>query len=228
MQAAVIIVAAGQGQRMGNPIRKQYLSLAGMPVLARSVSAFINIEPVKLIVVVAPLGEVELVKKILRSHCSQAEYKVVEGGPRRQDSVFQGLQSLPPGIELVCIHDGVRPLVSERLISAVLKGAEKYGAAIPVIPVTDTLKEINFDETVRATIPRQRIRLAQTPQAFQRDLIVEAYRKANLLGLEATDDSYLVELIDLPVHILPGEPDNIKITGPCDLLAAEAYFRGER
>ena len=228
MQAAVIVVAAGQGQRMGNIVRKQYLSLAGMPILARAVSAFTNLEPIKLIIVVAPPGEVELVKKILRSHCSQSEYKVVEGGPRRQDSVFQGLQSLPPEIDLVCIHDGVRPLISERLVSAVLNGAEKYGAVIPVIPVTDTLKEINFDETVRATLPRQRVRLAQTPQAFQRDLIVEAYQKANLLGLEATDDSYLVEMLNVPVHILPGEPDNIKITGPCDLLAAEAYFKGER
>ncbi len=228
MHGAVIIVAAGEGQRMGSPVRKQYLTLNGLPILARSVRAFTDLEYTRQLVVAVPPGEVDVVRKILRSYCPPALLTLVEGGQRRQDSVFKALQEVHPELGLVCIHDGVRPLVSQKLILSVLEAAAQYGAAVPAIPVTDTLKEITLQGTVKETLFRYRLRRVQTPQAFRRELILQAYEKAYQLGLEGTDDAYFLELLEFPVYLVPGDPINLKITTPHDILVAEAYLRGGR
>ncbi|HHX87820.1 MAG TPA: 2-C-methyl-D-erythritol 4-phosphate cytidylyltransferase, partial [Firmicutes bacterium] len=180
------------------------------------------------VIIVVPEGERELCQGVIKPHCQISSLQLVEGGPERQDSVFNGLMEIREDIELVCIHDGGRPLVSEHLITSVLEGAARFGAVIPGVAVIDTLKELNLNGTVSSTLPRGKIRRAQTPQAFKRELILEAYHKAFLLGIEATDDSYLLELLDIPVQVLDGDPVNIKITGPHDLAAAAAYLKGGR
>jgi len=228
VKAAAIITAAGQGQRMNIPIKKQYLVLEGVPVLARTVNAFLPLEAFIGIIVVVPPGEVEFAQKILKPFCPLDRLTLVEGGLRRQDSVFNGLQAVPAEAELICIHDGARPLVSRELILAALEEGGKWGAVVPVIPVTDTLKEVDLDGIILATLPRSRMRLAQTPQVFQQALIRDAYRQANLLGIEASDDAYLLEILGTRVHTLAGDPRNIKITGPHDLQAAAAFLKGEK
>ena len=127
---------------------------------------------------------------------------------------------------MVCVHDGVRPFVSSELFEAVLKAACKYGAAVPVIPVTDTLKEVSLGGFIKGTVPRETVRRAQTPQIFRHDLICRAYEKAHALGIEATDDAYLLELVGETVYIVPGSPANIKVTQQQDLLFAGALLEG--
>lgn len=228
MQVAVLIAASGQGQRMGGEIKKQYLLLEGVPILARTLEIFIHHQAVNQIVVVVPAEETELARNTIKSFCPLEKICFVEGGKRRQDSVYRGLQVVSRDTEMVCIHDGVRPFVSVELFEAVLKEASKCGAAVPVIPVTDTLKEISISGMVDRTISRETVRRAQTPQIFRHDLIAGAYQKAYILGVEATDDAYLLELLGEKVCTVPGSPSNIKITHPLDLLFAEALLKRGR
>lgn len=228
MKVAVLVAASGQGLRMGGDIKKQYLTLAGIPVLARSLQVFIDHPAVEQIVVIVPKTETGLARETIKPFCSLDKISFVEGGKRRQDSIYLGLQAISGDVGMVCVHDGVRPLAGGELFETVLEAASRYGAAIPVIPVTDTLKEVSFSGIVNRTISRDTIRRAQTPQIFRYDLINEAYRKAHLLGVEATDDAYLLELVGEAVYTVPGSPANIKITTPGDLLFAEALLERGR
>lgn len=228
MQVAALIAASGQGQRMGGDIKKQYYVLEGVPILARTLEIFICHQAVNQIVVTVPPGETGMARDTIAPFCSLEKITFVEGGKRRQDSVYQGLQQLSPDAEMICIHDGVRPFISGELFEAVLEAALQWGAAVPVIPVTDTLKEISSSGMVNRTVSRERVRCAQTPQIFHRDLILEAYRKAHILGVEATDDAYLLELLGNKVCAVAGSPANIKITHPLDLVFAKALLRRGR
>jgi 2-C-methyl-D-erythritol 4-phosphate cytidylyltransferase len=226
MQAAAVIAASGLGRRMGAAAKKQYLLLEGIPILARSVNAFIETPGVSQVIVVIPPGETVQVRKILKPYCPLDQLVLTEGGVRRQDSVFNGLRVVSRAAELVCIHDGARPLVSKTLISVTMLAALEWGAAIPVLPITDTLKEISADGMIKSTVPRDNLRRAQTPQIFRQELIQEAYRKAEVLGIDATDDAYLLELLGFRVFAVPGDPENLKITCPADLQIAEALLKG--
>lgn len=225
MNVSALIAASGQGQRMGGETKKQYLMLDGIPILARSVELFARHQAVSRIVVIVPPGEEGVARNIVKPFCSLEKTTFIEGGKRRQDSVYQGLQIISPETEMVCIHDGVRPLADPDLFESVLKAAQRWGAAIPVIPVTDTLKEISVSGMISRTVFRETVRSAQTPQVFRRDLIVEAYRKAQILGVEATDDAYLLELLGEKIFAVAGSAANIKITHPLDLLFAEALLK---
>jgi 2-C-methyl-D-erythritol 4-phosphate cytidylyltransferase len=228
MRAAAVIAASGQGQRMGTALRKQYIPLEGTPVLARAVNAFAAHGAIGQVIVVVPPGDTEFARKILKSYCPLEKIGFAEGGARRQDSIYNGLQLVDSEAELICIHDGVRPLVTKELIDATLAAALEYGAAVPVIPVTDTLKEVAYDGLIKSTLSRKALRRAQTPQVFRQDLIREAYRKALLLGVEATDDAYLLELLGEPVFTVPGDPANLKITAPHDMQVAAALLKKGR
>ncbi len=226
MPAAAVIAASGLGRRMGAAAKKQYLLLEGIPILARSVIAFIETPGVVQIVVVVPPGETVQVRKILKPYCPLDQLTFAEGGERRQDSVYNGLRVVNRDAELVCIHDGARPLVSKALIDATLRAALQWGAAIPIIPVTDTLKEVDADGMIKGTVSRENLRRAQTPQVFRQDLIQEAYRKAEVLGIDATDDAYLLEMLGFKVFTVPGDSGNLKITCPADLQIAEVLLKG--
>lgn len=225
MKTAVLIAASGRGQRLGGEIKKQYLTLDGVPILARALEIFVKHDAVDQIVVAVPGGEIEKARQMIESYWPLEKISFVEGGKRRQDSIHRGLEALSRKAEMVCIHDGVRPFVSTKLFEAVLEMAIRCGGAVPVIPVTDTLKEISANGMINRTVFRDRVCRAQTPQIFRYELIMEAYRKAHLLGIEATDDSYLLELLGEAVCTVPGDEANIKITHPLDLLFGKAILK---
>lgn len=223
---SALIVAAGQGLRMGSAQRKQYLQLCGRPVLVHTLRAFDRCPDIRSIVLVVPTTEMDFCKKEILSAASLENHVVlVAGGQRRQDSVFNGLQHLGDAQGVVLIHDGVRPLVSMALIQDCIQGALQWGACIPGIPAVDTLKRIDPQGNIQGTLPRDSIRLAQTPQAFSLPVIRRAHLEARRLGRVATDDASLVEALGMPVHVVVGSRENIKITTPEDLAYAEALLK---
>lgn len=228
MQVAVLIAASGRGHRMGGEVKKQYLMLEGIPILARTLDPFVRHQAVCRIAVIVPPGETGFVCSLIKAFCPLDKVIFVEGGRRRQDSVRRGLQEVSPETEMVCVHDGVRPFVTRELFEAVLEAASRYGAAVPVIPATDTLKEISGSGMIERTISRETVGLAQTPQIFRRHLLLEAYRKAQLRGVEATDDAALLELLGAEICAVAGSISNIKITNPLDLALAETLIKRGR
>lgn len=213
-----VIVAAGEGRRFGE--RKQFVFLKGKPVLEWTLEAFQAHAEVGSIILVLP-DEQDLKHYALR-YPKVAD--IVRGGERRQDSVWQGFRLIKPGAaDIVLIHDGARPLVSGGLITEVIAAAREFGAALPVIPVEDTLKEVRDGRVVR-TLDRTLVRQAQTPQGFRYQVLsegLEAARKERFCG---TDEVMLVERRGLPVRAIPGDPANIKITEPLDMKIAEAIL----
>ncbi len=221
MGAAVIVVAAGRSERFGTGTPKQFALLRGRPLLVYALAAFDSLTPVDTVVVVVPAGQEHFVQQeIVERHALAKVKAVVAGGQERQDSVWAGLQMLPPEITLVAVHDGARPLVSSTVVEAVLAAAERNGAAIPGVPVRDTIKEVRGEEVVR-TLPRDRLVAVQTPQAFRRALLVEAYLAARQQGVLATDDAALVERLGQSVVVVQGDPRTIKVTTPLDLIVVE-------
>ncbi len=227
MKAAAVIAAGGIGTRMGGATRKQYLILKEKPVLAHSVSLFTDHRAVDEVVVAVPAGDAESAKELLKPYCPPGSYKLVEGGATRQESIKNGLHALSSEADLVCIHDAARPLASRRLLESLLETAAQLGSAVPVIALSDTVKEINRDGYVVSTPPRENLRMVQTPQVFRRDTIVNAYLHAEKHSLEATDDAALVEYLGKPVATIPGELSNLKITSPRDLVLATYWLEGE-
>lgn len=223
---SALIVAAGQGVRMGSAQRKQYLQLCGRPVLVHTLQAFDRCPDIQCIRVVVPATEMDFCRrKILPDASLSKHVELIAGGRRRQDSVFNGLQHLGDARGVVLIHDGVRPLVSTSLIQACIQGALQWGACIPGVQAVDTLKQTDSLNNILGTIPRESIWLAQTPQAFSLPIIRRAHLEARQQGLEATDDASLVEALGIPVHVIDGLRENIKITTPEDLAYAEALLK---
>lgn len=226
MQAGAIIAAAGAGLRMQNNTRKQYLYLAGMPVLVRSVKLFLDCNQVGPVVVVIPPGEEKTVRLLLQPYLVLSDVDFVPGGETRQQSVANGLKALAGSVDLVCIHDAARPLASPDLLERLLETAAVQGSAVPVIPVSDTVKEIDETGLVMATLAREYLRLVQTPQVFRRELLVKAHQVFNAVLAGATDDAALVETLGRPVQTIEGEFTNLKITTALDLKLAEEILKG--
>lgn len=221
--AAAVVVAAGAGRRMGAGsagVRKPYLEVHGEPILLRALRPFLAHPRVRATVVVLPAEDVEAPPEWLAA----LPVTRVAGGAERGDSVWNGLAAVPPGTRTVLIHDGARPLVSVAVIDRVLDAAAS-GAAIPAVPVTDTVKEVDERGYVRATPDRSRLRLAQTPQGFPLPLILDAYRRARAEGWAASDDAALCERLGIPVRVVDGAASNLKVTRPEDLALAEALAR---
>lgn len=229
MDFAAIVAAAGEGLRMDSAERKQYLCLGNKPVLAHSLSLFLDHPGAGAVIAVIPPGEGDAVRALLNNHCDQDKVIFVEGGATRRESVARGLAVLSPGTGLVCIHDAARPLASAGLLDRLLETASCFGSAVPVIPLSDTVKEVDDGGFIMSTPVRSRLRLAQTPQVFQYELIMAAYGKMpelSVSGLEVTDDASLVELSALMVKTIPGELTNLKITTPLDLVIAHHILEG--
>ena len=225
---AVIIPAAGFGTRMNLDHPKQYHLLAGIPMLVRTVRAFIGTEidavPIDGIVVAVPEDRIEKTKMLFDQYgLLSARLKIIAGGRRRQDSVKAGLAALDPGIDIVLVHDGARPLVSSEIIARCYAAVLQDGAAIVAIPVKDTLKKAGGDGRVVATVDRAALWQAQTPQGAKRELLERAY----LVNGEAdvTDESSLLEKAGISVTIVEGSETNMKITRPEDLALAENIIR---
>jgi 2-C-methyl-D-erythritol 4-phosphate cytidylyltransferase len=219
METRAIIVAAGRGERMGGGTPKAFLPLAGVPMVVRSARAFDGAVSVSGIAVVVPEERVGETRELLRGLGKPVA--VVPGGDRRQDSVRRGLAALPDGFDgVVLVHDAARPLVDAELIELVSAAALRAGAAIPVLPVADTIKRIE-DGIVRATVDRSELGAAQTPQGFLVSLLREAYDAADRDGVLLTDEAMAVERLGRPVRAVAGAARNRKMTTRDDLDWAE-------
>jgi len=228
---SVIVAAAGSSRRMQGAGAKPFLSLRGRPVLAYCLDVFETTPLVDRVILVANAADEGMARchALVRRFRFRKVVRVVAGGDTRMESVARGLAALE-GIEgdgpgLVAVHDAARPFVSHTLLEALARAAARDGAAVPGLPVTDTLKRGGSDSLVAETVDRRDLYRVQTPQVFRGDILRQAYRAAAAESFPATDDAALVERRGLPVTLVPGDPDNIKITTPSDLLRAEAIAR---
>lgn len=225
-KADAIIVSAGKGQRFMEGRKKQFFSLAGKPILAHTLDPFDACPLIRsILLVVGPEDRDYCLREIVEKFQYRKVSQVTPGGKRRQDSVRNGLDALPPDSDVILIHDGVRPFVTREMIEESIRSAIRFGAAIMAMPVKDTIKMAHPDGTVLKTLERESLYQAQTPQSFQASLIREAYLKAMENGFFGTDDASLVERLGKKVHILPGSYTNIKITTLEDLLLAELILK---
>ena len=223
--AAAVIVAGGSGTRFGGD--KLMADLDGAPVLARTLLAFEQTRAVRAIVVAARPGNEEDISSLARRYGIEKLRAVVAGGQTRTMSCLAGVLAAPPEAELIAIHDGARPLVTEEVILNGLWTAYRHTAALPAIPVRDTIK-IAEDGMVTATPDRASLFSAQTPQCFQADLIRGALLDAAKNAPDITDDCAAVERVGGKITLSPGSEENIKITTPLDLRIAELILRGRR
>ena len=219
LKTVAIIPAAGTGVRMKNDLPKQFLDLEGRPLLAITLEKFQICSAIDGIILVAPQSAVEYCRnEIVERHNLTKVEKVVAGGERRQDSVRLGIEASGGQYELVVIHDGVRPLVTHDLIERAVEAAQEHRAVITGLPAKETVKEIDENALVMKTYDRQRVYLVQTPQVFRYEDILMAHRRAVEEDLEeVTDDALLVEKVGIPIKVVEGSEDNIKVTTPQDL-----------
>lgn len=229
MKTLALITAAGKGLRMQSPIPKQYLLLGGRPILAQTLSVFEKCPDIDGVYVIVPQDQMEMVQRdIIEKYRFKKVLKVVRGGKTRQQSVYNGLKAIRSDCAIVVVHDGVRPLVRERLITESIQAARKHGAAVVGVPARDTIKRATAGKKLK-TLDREEIWMAQTPQSFQFPLLLKAYQKAEEDGFQGTDDAALVERLGHPVTLIQGDYTNIKITTPEDLALAETLFeRGKK
>ena len=221
-----IVPAGGHGVRMSSRRPKQYLRLGQAPILVATLKALARARSIVGIVVAVPEAHVAATRRLLARTRVPKIVDVVAGGADRQESVWRGLQRLPGDARVVIVHDAVRPFITADLVERV-RAAGAGGAATCGTPVRETVKRVT-DGAVEATIPRQGLWLTQTPQAFARDLLWEAHDKARRDGFAGTDDAVLVERLGMPVAMVAGLAQNLKITTPEDLRTARSWVRPRR
>ena len=221
-----IVPAGGHGARMGSRRPKQYLRLGRAPILVATLRALARARSLAGIVVAVPAARVGATRRLLARARVPKILDVVPGGADRQESVWRGLQRIPEDARFVVVHDAVRPFVTADLVERV-RAAAAGGAATCGMPVRETVKRVT-DGAVAATVPRQGLWLTQTPPAFARDLLWEAHDKARRDGFAGTDDAVLVERLGMPVAMVSGLAQNLKITTPEDLRTARAWVSPRR
>jgi 2-C-methyl-D-erythritol 4-phosphate cytidylyltransferase/2-C-methyl-D-erythritol 2,4-cyclodiphosphate synthase len=217
--------------RFGASCPKQFLELAGLPILVRTCRAFLDLESIRWVAVAAPTDYLQHTIDLLRLHLApdhMARMLFTVGGVTRQDSVRAGLNALPAEIELVLVHDAARPLVDQTIILRCLHGAVRFGAVIAAIPVKDTLKKVADSGLIRETVDRTSLWQAQTPQAVQRGLLERAFAEADRNQFVGTDEASLLEAAGIPVQVVEGGERNFKITRPEDLQVAAALLTEEQ
>lgn len=222
VRAAVVIAAGGSGRRMGG-VRKQYAELLGEPILLHSLRPFLAHPSVECAVVALPAEDAADPPASLTGLGERVV--LVAGGAERGESVHRGLEAVPESVDVVLVHDAARPLVTREVIDRALAVAATGVGAVVGVPVTDTLKEVDAEGRIVGTPDRAVLRAAQTPQAFPRAMLLDAYRRAEQEGVVATDDAALVERYGGTVVIVEGAPENLKVTRPSDLVVAEALLR---
>ena len=223
MSVCAVVPAGGTGTRMGGTVPKQFLELDGKPILYYTLKTLQDCGIISELILVVPekeydnactdwLGKPEIVTK------------VVVGGEKRQDSVYNGFCELSPQTEIVLVHDGVRPFLSHQMIQESVDAAREYGAAITAIPVNDTIKKVDDSGLVSKTVDREGLWRVQTPQVFRYELLEEAFKKANSEKFYGTDEGTLIEHLGKPVKVVEGSEQNIKITRPEDLRLSEIFI----
>ncbi len=218
----VLIPAAGEGTRLKGDVKKPYLRLAQMPILAHTIQRFDQNTAVDGIWVIVNKADLDkCYDTVIAPYTFQKVRELVAGGATRQISVYNGIQALPEDVDFVIVHDGVRPFVTDEIIFECLETAAEYGAAVAAVPVKETIKVANEESFIVGTPVREKLWTVQTPQVFRKSLLVEAYQAAQAQQIIATDDASLVEQLGHPVKLVPGSYSNLKITTPEDLFIAE-------
>jgi 2-C-methyl-D-erythritol 4-phosphate cytidylyltransferase len=233
-RVTAILPAAGLGTRMGADTPKQFLSLDGVPVLLFTLRRLAACPAITDFIIATRAEDMDSVSANVTAEKLGRKVCVVRGGDSRQDSVANAVAKVPAETDLILVHDAVRPLVTRDQIERVIAEADACGAAILGIPAMDTVKEVKRASLptdvalITATIPRERVVLAQTPQVFRADLLLEAFARAREDGVKASDEAGLVERLGRDVHVVVGSEGNLKITRPGDMELAEFYLRQER
>jgi 2-C-methyl-D-erythritol 4-phosphate cytidylyltransferase len=234
MRVFVIVPAAGMGTRMApghaTPnAPKQFLTLQGVPILVHSLRAFAAVPRVSCIIVAVRKVEISRMEALLAEHALGARVRVVEGGDTRQESVSHALKAIPAADDdIILVHDAVRPLIDSATIERTIEAVENYGAAIVGLPAVDTIKQVERTARgaiVTATVPREYIVQAQTPQGFRWSVLRQAFADAEADGFVGTDEASVVERSGAQVVVVLGSPANLKITHPGDLKLAEFYLQ---
>ncbi len=222
MSVAALVLAAGRGERLGSPLPKAFVPLAGTPLLLHTLAALASVPEIDLVVPVVAAADHERLHALASALARIPKLgPAITGGAERQDSMRAGLAALGPEVSLVAVHDAARPFVRMADVARVLTAAREVGAALLAVPVTDTIKRVREGRVIE-TPERTTCWAAQTPQAFRTEVLREALAKATAAGVVVTDDVQLVERLGLPVAVVEGDPGNVKITGPQDLVVAEA------
>ena len=229
-RAIAVVPAGGSGVRMGGRTPKQYLALAGAPLLVHTLRALGRARSVGGLIVAVPEARVAATHALLARHRVARVLAVVAGGVDRQESVWHGLQASPSDTPWIVVHDAVRPFIGGSLVDAVVGAARRVGAATCGVAVRETVKRVRKEPSVDhgvvdETLDREGLWLVQTPQAFRRALLWEAHDKARRDGFRGTDDAVLVERLGAPVAMVPGAAENLKITTRDDLRIARRWMR---
>ncbi len=226
-KTSVIIAAAGSGRRMGGGIPKQYGYLGGISILARTVRAFADQKEIHQIIIVTNQDFIDRCSRELKSlKLMDKVSDILPGGQERQDSIYEAVRRLSDDVEIVLVHDGVRPFVTGDLIKRTIEAAKQHGAAVAAVPTKDTMKMVE-DNYLTKTLDRRCLYSVQTPQGFQKELLVRAYEEAFQNNYYGTDDAVLVEQIGEKSHVVRGDYYNIKITTMEDIVFGEAILGGQ-
>jgi 2-C-methyl-D-erythritol 4-phosphate cytidylyltransferase/2-C-methyl-D-erythritol 2,4-cyclodiphosphate synthase len=229
ISVAAVVAAGGTGTRMSAAVPKQFLEIAGKPILLHTVENIASLEEVRQIVVALPEEHIQTAAEILGRETIRVEVQCVPGGDNRQESVHRGVRHIGPDVDVIMVHDAVRPVCDRDMMRRVLDAAWAKGAAIPGLPATETIQRVSRKGRVLATPPRKELFAIQTPQAFHAGILRSALDQAHQEGFLGTDESSVVRWAGHPVTVVPGSPDNLKITRPLDLAIAELLIsKGSR
>ena len=218
---SVIIPAAGSGERMASDIPKPFLRVGEKTILEHTVSRFLEVPDVEQIIIATSKNFIPEIQSMFEQFPDGIDLHVVEGGAERQFSIYNALKHVSSNCELVAVHDAVRPFVRRQLIEECCKVAAKIGGAVLGVPAKDTIKKVDEERKIESTPNRSFLWQAQTPQIFQKDLLVEAYNSALEGDFIGTDDASLVERVGGTIQMVEGDRENLKITYPVDLKIAE-------
>jgi len=214
---------------MGGSVPKQYRAIGGVPLVVHSLRVLEAAPSIDAIILAVPQADIAYCRSdVVDAHRFAKVLKIVAGGDERQDSVRNALAVVDERVEIVVVHDAVRPFLTVQMIEDVVKAARKTGGAIIALPMRDTVKHVGPDHVIQRTVDRKPLWLAQTPQAFRRDWLYEAHHKAHLEGIKATDDAFLLEWAGHPVAVVEGSGENIKVTRPEDMVIGEAILASRR
>jgi len=230
MHVTAIVLAAGEGRRIGGEIPKTFLPIAGRPLVLRTLDRMFEAHAVENVVLVIAANEIERCQSMLRADAALRDrpWLLQAGGLTRQQSAKRGLDKIGSDTDIVIIHDGARPFVSAGLIDRCVEVAADKGALVVGLPARDTVKVVTQDHRIQSTPDRSSLWKIQTPQVFRRELIVAAHERAEKDAVQVTDDAMVVERIGTPVYVIDGERTNFKITVQEDVWLAETLIREGR
>ncbi len=226
MRCTVVIPAGGLSKGFGTDKPKQFIDLAGKPMIAHSLIKFQNNKKVDSIIVPVHSEWYSFTKELIEAYNITKVAEIVIAGKKRQESIYNALLTeTVKNSDIILIHDATRPLVTDDLINKIIESADEYGAAIPAVDIREVIKEKSQNKAVVKTLDPSKLCIIQTPQGYWQELIVTAYKKANEVGFEGQDSSQLLEFIGYKVQVIDGNPHNIPINNPIDIIIAEQLIK---